>query len=199
MKNWGGTYTYLAGEVTTPGSIDELAATIRGAAAVRMVGTRHTFTGISDAPTMVGLAGLGERFELDREAGTVTIDGAMSYGRLTELLAPHDLALHNLASLAHLSVAGAVSTATHGSGDGNGCLSTAVVGLELVTAAGDVLTRGVTPISTAWSSGSAPPARSRRSPWRSSPPTRSSSTSTSASRSTPSRPRSTPCSRPATA
>lgn len=141
MRNWGGTHTYAASELTTPTSLDELASIVTTADRIRVAGTRHTFSGITDAPLMVELGGLGERFEVDREAMTVTIDGAMTYGRLTALLAPEDLALHNLASLAHLCVAGAVATATHGSGDTNGCLSTALVGVELMTADGELLTR----------------------------------------------------------
>jgi hypothetical protein len=62
------------------------------------------------------------------------------YGDLAQALAVEGLALHNLASLPHISVAGAVATATHGSGDANGNLATAVAGLELVTSSGELLT-----------------------------------------------------------
>ena len=64
----------------------------------------------------------------------------MSYGQLCPRLDEKGLALHNLASLPHISVAGACATGTHGSGVKNGNLSTAVSGLELVTASGDLLT-----------------------------------------------------------
>lgn len=140
LTNWGGTYRYLADEIQMPASVDELAGILGSSSAVRVAGTRHTFSGITDASTIVSVAGLGERFDVDPTAATVTIDGAMTYGRLAELLAPRGLALQNLASLAHISIAGAVATGTHGSGNTNGCLATAVAAIELVTPTGDVAT-----------------------------------------------------------
>ena len=65
---------------------------------------------------------------------------ALRYGDLAPVLDAEGLALHNLASLPHISVAGAVATATHGSGDRNGNLATAVAGLELVTSGGEIVT-----------------------------------------------------------
>ena len=64
----------------------------------------------------------------------------MSYGQLCPELDRQGFALHNLASLPHISIAGACATATHGSGVKNGNLATAVSALEIVTANGDVLT-----------------------------------------------------------
>jgi xylitol oxidase len=77
---------------------------------------------------------------VDHEAGTVSCNAALKYGELATALAAEGVALHNLASLPHISVGGAVTTATHGSGDTNGNLATAVRGLELVTSTGDVVT-----------------------------------------------------------
>jgi xylitol oxidase len=76
---------------------------------------------------------------LDDKARAVTVEGGMSYGQLCPDLDSKGFALHNLASLPHISIAGACSTATHGSGDKNGNLATAVSALELVTASGDVV------------------------------------------------------------
>ncbi len=67
------------------------------------------------------------------------VEAGIRYGQLGPHLHEKGFALHNLASLPHICVAGACATATHGSGIKNGCLATAVSGLELVTAAGDVL------------------------------------------------------------
>ena len=142
LHNWGGTYRYLADTVREPETLDELSEILRSADKVRVVVTRHSFTGIADAETIVGLAGLGERFEFDRQSMTVTIDGAMTYGRLIELLAPHGLALQNLASLAHVCIAGAVATGTHGSGDTNGNLATAVVAAEIMNGRGEIVRIG---------------------------------------------------------
>ena len=77
---------------------------------------------------------------VDHAAGTVSCSGAVRYGELAEALAAEGMALANLASLPHISVAGAVATGTHGSGDANGSLATAVAGLELVTDSGETLT-----------------------------------------------------------
>jgi xylitol oxidase len=76
---------------------------------------------------------------LDRERRTVTVEAGIRYGELCRWLNGEGFALHNMASLPHISVAGACATATHGSGDRNGNLATAVVGLELVTTEGDLV------------------------------------------------------------
>jgi xylitol oxidase len=107
---------------------------------VRVLGSRHSFSAIADADELVALDGLPADVVVDRDAGTVTCGAAMTYGELATALAAEGLALHNLASLPHISVAGAVATATHGSGDANGNLATAISGLELVTSTGDVVT-----------------------------------------------------------
>ena len=78
--------------------------------------------------------------DLDAAARTVTIEGGMNYGQLCPLLDEKGYALHNLASLPHISVAGAAATATHGSGVANGNLATAVKALEVVTAEGELIT-----------------------------------------------------------
>ena len=78
-------------------------------------------------------------FELDRDARTVTVDGGARYGELCGPLHAAGFALNNLASLPHISVAGACATATHGSGDRIGNLATAVAALEVVTADGEVV------------------------------------------------------------
>jgi len=105
-----------------------------------VLGSRHSFNAIGDSDELVSLEGLPADVVVDRAAGTVTCNAALKYGELATALAPQGVALHNLASLPHISVAGAVATATHGSGDANGNLATAVRGLELVTSTGDVVT-----------------------------------------------------------
>ena len=77
---------------------------------------------------------------LDRTARTVTVEAGMTYGELGQYLHANGHALGNMASLPHISIAGAVATATHGSGMTNGNLATAVSRLELVDAAGEVVT-----------------------------------------------------------
>lgn len=75
---------------------------------------------------------------IDAARSTVTVSAGVKYGQLGLFLHQAGYALHNMASLPHISVAGACATATHGSGDGNGNLATAVTGLEFVDAAGEI-------------------------------------------------------------
>jgi xylitol oxidase len=105
-----------------------------------VLGSRHSFNDIADADELLVLDGLPGEVSVDHDAGTVTVPAAMRYGELAERLRAEGLALANLASLPHISVGGAVATATHGSGDANGNLATAVAGLELVCGTGELLT-----------------------------------------------------------
>lgn len=138
--NWAGNYEYRARRLEQPTSLAELRRIVAQSAHVRALGSRHSFTDIADTPdTLVSLEALNPAVELDEAALTVTVSAGVRYGVLAAHLQRRGFALHNLASLPHISVGGAIATATHGSGDANGNLATAVVGLELVTASGDVL------------------------------------------------------------
>jgi xylitol oxidase len=107
---------------------------------IRVLGSRHSFSDIADSAELVSLDGLPADVVVDHAAGTVSLCGALRYGELVEVLRAEDVALANLASLPHISVAGAVATATHGSGDTNGNLATAVAALEIVTSSGQMVT-----------------------------------------------------------
>jgi xylitol oxidase len=138
--NWAGNYTYRAGTLHRPSSVEQVRELVAGASRMRVLGSRHSFTDIADSSALLSLDGLAADVVVDHAAGTVSCSGGLRYGELAEALAVEGVALANLASLPHISVAGAVATATHGSGDANGNLATAVAGLELVTASGEVLT-----------------------------------------------------------
>ncbi len=138
--NWAGNYAYRARTVHRPSSLDQLRDIVAGARRVRVLGSRHSFTSIADSEELLALDALPGGADVDRAAGTVSLPGALRYGELAEILGREGLALANLASLPHISVAGAISTATHGSGDLNGNLATAVAGLELITSDGELLT-----------------------------------------------------------
>jgi alditol oxidase len=138
--NWAGTHAYRAGVLHRPATVDELREIAAAAPRVRVLGSRHSFTDIADSDALVSLDALPNDLEVDRTAGTVSFGAALRYGELAEALHGEGLALHNLASLPHISVAGAVATATHGSGDRNGNLATAVAALELVTSGGELVT-----------------------------------------------------------
>ena len=137
--NWAGNHTYRAALVHRPASLDQLRELVAGAAQLRVLGSRHSFNDIADSAVLAALDGLPGEVAVDHTAGTVSCPAALRYGELARVLASEGLALANLASLPHISVAGAVATATHGSGDANGNLATAVAGLELVTASGETL------------------------------------------------------------
>ncbi|WP_258724024.1 FAD-binding protein [Cellulomonas sp. NS3] len=146
LRNWSGNYTFQAAEVHRPETVEqvqEVVAAARGGEAgrVRAIGTRHCFQDLADTTGgLVSLERLEPTIELDEAARTVTVSGGTRYGTLAEHLHARGWALHNLASLPHISVAGAVATATHGSGDTSANLATAVVGLELVGADGELRT-----------------------------------------------------------
>lgn len=138
-RNWGGNYTYGAEKLHRPSTVEEVQEIVAGASQVHVLGTRHSFNDIADAAELISLEVMPPDVVLDRAAGTVSFNAGLSYGKLAEALDAEGMALHNLGSLPHISVAGAIATATHGSGDGNGNLATAVAGLELVTSSGETV------------------------------------------------------------
>jgi xylitol oxidase len=138
--NWAGNIAYRAEALHRPATLEELQEIVAGAPRVRVLGSRHSFSDIADSAQLVALDGLPADVRVDHAAGTVSCNAGLRYGELDAVLHAEGVALHNLASLPHISVAGAVATATHGSGEANGNLATAVAGLELVTSSGDVVT-----------------------------------------------------------
>jgi xylitol oxidase len=137
VRNWAGTHTYRAARLHQPTSVEELREIVARAPRVHVLGSRHSFTDIADSDELVGLEALPA--DVVVEGGRVSFAAGLRYGELAEALQAEALALHNLASLPHISVAGAVATATHGSGDGNGNLARAVAALELVTSEGEIV------------------------------------------------------------
>jgi xylitol oxidase len=136
--NWAGNYTFSSENLYTPASLDEVREVVKKCAHLRALGTRHSFNGIADSKeNQVSLKRL-DQIELDEKARTVTVGAGVRYGDLATVIDKRGYAVHNLASLPHISVAGACATGTHGSGIHNGNLATAVAGLEIVTADGAV-------------------------------------------------------------
>ena len=138
--NWAGNYTYSAERLHRPSTLEQVREIVASAPRVRVLGSRHSFSDIADSTDLVSLAGLPADVVVERAAGTVSFGAGMTYGDLAGVLSHEGLALHNMASLPHISVAGAVATATHGSGDASGNLATAVAGLEIVTSGGELVT-----------------------------------------------------------
>jgi len=139
-ENWAGNLTYSTDKLHTPGSVDEVRQVVKSCASLRALGTRHSFNAIADSTqNQISLKRL-DQITLDEKAKTVTVGAGVPYGKLAPYLDERGYSLQNLASLPHISVAGAISTATHGSGLSVRNLASAVSGLEFVTANGEVAT-----------------------------------------------------------
>lgn len=139
--NWAGNLTYRATRLHRPTTLEELAEITSEARSLRVIGSRHSFNDIADADEQVALDRLPSEIVVDRRAGTVSCGAWLTYGQLAVALGGEGLALANLGSLPHISIAGAIATGTHGSGDANGNLATSVRGLQILTSDGDLVTR----------------------------------------------------------
>jgi alditol oxidase len=139
-RNWAGNYEYRAARLHRPETVAEVRDLVRRGRSLKVLGSRHSFNDVADTTgDLLSLERLAPVTALDEERATVTVDGGATYGRLCGSLAGTGFALHNLASLPHISIAGACATATHGSGDRNANLATAVAAIELVTGAGEIV------------------------------------------------------------
>src|SRR5207302_4165185 len=140
LKNWAGNFEYSTDQLYSASCLERVTEFVTKQSSLKVLGTRHCFNKIADSNHhLLSLKSMDKVIALDPEARTVTLEAGMSYGQLCPYLDSKGFALHNLASLPHISVAGSCSTATHGSGDKNGNLSTAVSALEFVVASGDVV------------------------------------------------------------
>jgi alditol oxidase len=140
LKNWAQNLTYSTTNIHQPTTRDEIVKIVRSCQKVRALGSRHCFNSIADSnANLISTANLNEIHALDEAAAKVTVGAGIRYGELCEYLHKHGFALPNLASLPHISIAGACATATHGSGVTNGNLATTVSAVEMVTGAGDVI------------------------------------------------------------
>jgi xylitol oxidase len=138
-ENWAGNIHYSTNSVANPEDLDQVREMVRKTHDLRALGSRHSFNRIADSThNQISLAHLTQ-IDIDEKARTVKVGAGVRYGQLAPVIDARGFALHNLASLPHISVAGAISTATHGSGIHNGNLATAVRGLEVVTANGDLV------------------------------------------------------------
>lgn len=139
--NWAGNLRYRAARLHHPETLDELRAIVAQSHRLHALGSRHSFSDVADCDAdLVSLDRMPRTLTIDRERRTATVGAGITYAQLCPELHRAGFALHNLASLPHISVAGAVATATHGSGDGNGNLATSVAAIELVTGEGDLVT-----------------------------------------------------------
>ncbi|WP_446212358.1 D-arabinono-1,4-lactone oxidase [Micromonospora sp. IBSANI012] len=143
-SNWAGNQHSIATAILRPATLDAVTEAVRDAAAagerIRVVGSGHSFTPIAVADgRRIELTSLATDVRVDRDRRLVTVPAGMTLHTLNALLARHGLALPNLGDIDAQTVAGAISTGTHGTGAGYGCLSTFVTALTLVTGTGEVL------------------------------------------------------------
>ncbi|MCP1415566.1 xylitol oxidase [Paenarthrobacter sp. A20] len=137
--NWAGTYSYRAPLLVSAKSVSEVIEAVSRPGRVRALGTRHSFNDIADTTgTLVSVLDLDPGMTIDPVGRTVSVGAGTSYGVLVTFLQQHGWALHNTGSLPHISIGGATAQGTHGSGNANGNLSTAVRALEIVDARGTV-------------------------------------------------------------
>jgi xylitol oxidase len=141
VKNWAGNFTYSTSNVFEPSTLEEVQEVVKQCNQLRALGTRHCFNRIADSTeNLISTRNLNKVLSIDAERRTVTLEAGIRYGEFCKQINDAGFAIHNLASLPHISVAGACATATHGSGVKNGNLATAVSALEFVTANGAVVT-----------------------------------------------------------
>jgi alditol oxidase len=140
LKNWAGNFTYSTDRVYYPETLQQVQELVKKYSKIKVLGTRHCFNNIADSKdNLLSTKQLNKIVSLDENAKTVTVEAGIKYGELAPYLDSKGYALHNLASLPHISVMGACTTATHGSGVKNGNLSTSVAAIEIVKADGEVI------------------------------------------------------------
>jgi FAD-linked oxidoreductase len=148
-RNWSGLESARPEEVYAPRDVEDVVTAVRAArergTTVKMAGTGHSFTGIAAPEHTLLLPGeLTGILQVDREAMTVTARAGTPLHVLNDELDRLGLSLHNMGDIAEQTVAGAVSTGTHGSGGRVASLAAQLAGFEVVTGTGEVLRASAT-------------------------------------------------------
>ena len=139
--NWAGNVRYGTNRWLNIESVDQLQEFVKKQNSLKALGSRHCFSHISDnVHQLISLRSMNRMLDIDETEKTVSVEAGITYSKLGPELDRQGYALHNLASLPDISVAGAIATATHGSGSKNGNLASAVAEIELVTADGELRT-----------------------------------------------------------
>ena len=139
--NWAGNVRYGTNRLLNIESVDQLQEFVKKQNSLKALGSRHCFSRIADnAHQLISLRSMNRMLDIDETEKTVSVEAGITYSKLGPELDRQGYALHNLASLPDISVAGAIATATHGSGSKNGNLASAVAEIELVTADGELRT-----------------------------------------------------------
>ncbi|KZE91365.1 D-arabinono-1,4-lactone oxidase [Microbacterium sp. TNHR37B] len=144
-RNWARTESVRPQRVEYPPTLDAVRRAMRSAAsrglAVKAVGAGHSFSGAAVAPgVLLDLSDLTGIVSVDVDRGRVRLWAGTRLHQIPALLAPHALAMENLGDIDRQSLAGALSTGTHGTGLAFGGIATQVRAMTLVTADGELLT-----------------------------------------------------------
>ena len=144
VSNWAGNQRWVPAERRTPGSVYEVAQIVaaahRAGQRVKAIGAGHSFTAAAATDGIqLSLDRLDRVLAVDAESGRVTVEAGIRLHRLNDALAAAGLAMPNLGDIDRQSVAGAIATATHGTGITLGNLATTVVGLQMVTGRGELV------------------------------------------------------------
>ncbi|MDN5213419.1 FAD-binding protein [Fulvivirgaceae bacterium BMA12] len=140
LKNWAKNLTYSTNNIHHPTSLEEVQTLVAKLPSLKGLGSRHSFNTIADSKhQLVSLKNMKKVVSLDKTGRKVTVEAGSRYGDICEYLERQGFALHNMASLPHISIAGAGATATHGSGVNNQALSSGISAVEIVKADGEVV------------------------------------------------------------
>lgn len=140
ITNWAGNFQFSTSRVHYPETVAEVQRIVKNNSKMRPLGSQHSFNTIADSEdNLVSSKRLNKIISLDKIQNTVTVESGIKYGEVVQYLHGQGYALHNLASLPHISVGGSIATATHGSGVKNGNLATSVAALEFVNGNGDIV------------------------------------------------------------
>ena len=138
--NWAGNVVFGAARLHKPESIDDLRQIVHGSRLIRALGCGHSFSRIADtAGDLVLLDALPKTLQIDRANSTVTVASRTTYTELAQEFNGAGFALANMASIPHISIAGACATGTHGSGDDLSVLAASVSAILLVLADGELV------------------------------------------------------------
>ncbi len=140
-SNWSGRVRCAPERIETPSTLEDLQRVVReGPPPIRVVGSGHSFSElVATDGTLISLDALQGLADIDRDACEATVYAGTKLWRLNQLLDEHGLAMPNLGDINVQSIAGAVSTGTHGTGTGFGCLSTFIQSATLVVADGSLV------------------------------------------------------------
>ena len=139
MQNWSKNVEFNDRGYLQPESLTELQELVRSNQKIRARGTAHCFNEIANTSSYaINLAKMPRVIEVNPETDSVTVAAGLTYGELAPALHSQGWALNNLASLPHISIAGSISTGTHGSGIKNQNLANQVLSLDIVTAEGEL-------------------------------------------------------------